>query len=258
MSLKSNRQHRPRVWYALFSWGGVAVVLLVGLTAGLGVWQLSRAHFKETVQAQWAAILKAPAQAVGPAQLADAQGRLPLRMHLRGRWLPDRSVWLDNRYLQGRAGFWLITPLRLLGASEGDPVVLVLRGWAPRDARDRTKLPAVQGGGGEVQVEGIAVAALSHLMQLSSAPPASAFPAIWQNLDYAQYERASGLRVARLVVYGSAADDSALAPAALHVAVGPETHYGYAAQWLALSAMLVVLGIYFAGRARGKGQAGSN
>lgn len=254
MSLKPQASPK-RTWYALFSWGTVAVLLLVGLTSALGVWQLSRAEFKKQVQAQWAAVVSAPAQALAPSGLSAAAQQLPQRVRLEGVWLSDQSVWLENRYWQGRAGFWLITPLRLLDASPSDPVVLVLRGWAPRDARDRTRVPALQDRVAEpVALEGVAVAQLSQLLALGRTQAPRALPAIWPNLDYGAYEQASGLHVARMVVYQhrdtrAHALDSGLAAVTLQLAAGPETHYGYAVQWFALSLALAAWGVYLGWRA---------
>ncbi|HRK57832.1 MAG TPA: SURF1 family cytochrome oxidase biogenesis protein, partial [Burkholderiaceae bacterium] len=150
-------------------------------------------------------------------------------------------------------------PLRLLDASAADPVVLVLRGWAPRDARDRTQVPALPDSAAEpLAVEGVAVAQLSQLLALGRAQAPRALPAIWPNLDYADYEQASGLRVARMVVYqhpdpSARAADSTLIAATLQVAVGPATHYGYAVQWFALSVALAAWGAYLGWRAQRDG-----
>jgi len=38
---------------------------------------------------------------------------LPLRVQLRGRFLFDQELWLDNRQMDGQAGLMLVTPLRL-------------------------------------------------------------------------------------------------------------------------------------------------
>ncbi|HRK57943.1 MAG TPA: hypothetical protein PLQ67_10545, partial [Burkholderiaceae bacterium] len=81
MSLKPQASPK-RTWYALFSWGTGAVLLLVGLTSALGVWQLSRAEFKKQAQAQWAAVVSGPAQMLAPSGLAVAAQRLPQRVRL--------------------------------------------------------------------------------------------------------------------------------------------------------------------------------
>jgi surfeit locus 1 family protein len=56
---------------------------------------------------------------------------------VQGRWLPVAPVFLDNRQMDGRPGFFVLSPLQL---DRGD-VVLVQRGWVPRDMQDRSRLP---------------------------------------------------------------------------------------------------------------------
>ena len=55
-----------------------------------------------------------------------------------GVWLDALTVYLDNRQMGGRPGFYVVTPLKLADGR----AVLVQRGWAPRDLRDRTRVPS--------------------------------------------------------------------------------------------------------------------
>jgi surfeit locus 1 family protein len=88
-----------------------------------------------------------------------------LQMHrpvqLQGRWLPQHSVYLDNRQMNGKPGFYVMTPLALDGS---DTVVVVQRGWVQRNFVDRERLPPVETPAGVVQVSGahrgVAAAAL--------------------------------------------------------------------------------------------------
>ena len=73
-------------------------------------------------------------------------------MHLRGQFLPERTLYLDNRVLQGRAGYNVVTPLQM---GPDGPLVLVNRGWIAV-GQTRAVLPAVPVPQGPVQVEGMA------------------------------------------------------------------------------------------------------
>ncbi len=243
---------RCRGSYSSALLGVVIAVLIVTLTAGLGVWQLWRAQVKVQAQAQWDAALARAPELLFAAELHTVAERVPLRVRARGQWLSDRTVWLDNRALGGRAGFWKVTPLRLSGAETNARVVLVLRGWAPRDARDRMRLPVTVDAPGEIEIEGVAVAQISHLLQLGAAQQSGPLPAVWQNLDLPSFEAASGLKVERFVLHqtDAAVDAEELTRLPLRVAVGPAQHYGYAAQWFALSALMAGLSIYLGWRQR--------
>ncbi|WP_395690815.1 SURF1 family protein, partial [Piscinibacter sp.] len=130
----------------------LAALAGVALAARLGLWQLSRAAEKEAQQAALESRSQEPPLA--PASLAhtldEAAAQQHRRITLQGRWIGARTVFLDNRAMDGRAGFIVVTPLAL---PDGD-AVLVQRGWAPRDAAERTRVPAVASPEGVVTVEG--------------------------------------------------------------------------------------------------------
>ncbi len=104
----------------------VAAVAAAAITARLGVWQLSRAAEKEALQASLDSRGAAPPLAA--AELARSAGEAAAQHHrritLEGRWVGGRTVYLDNRPMDGRAGFYVLTPLAL---PDGD-AVLVQRG----------------------------------------------------------------------------------------------------------------------------------
>lgn len=221
-------------------WLIVAAALLgAALTARLGVWQLDRAAQKVALQA--AIDAQAARPALGNAELsANGAGQLHRQVRLRGRWVSDRTVWLDNRPMDGRAGFYVVTPLRLAGRGEA---ILVERGWAPRDAFDRSRLPAVSTPAGEIEVEGRLAASPSRLYQLGEGSTGT----IRQNLDPAAFAVESGLALLPLTVVQTApagAQDGLLrhwpAPD-----LGLQKHYGYAFQWFALCALILGLYVWF-------------
>ena len=161
-------------------------------------------------------------------------------MHLRGRWVPGRDVFLENRQMQGRVGFYLVTPLQL----EGRPAVLVQRGWVPRDQRDRTLLPAIATPVEPVEVDGRIAPPPARLYEFSAA----ASGAIRQNLDLGPYAAESGLRLAPLSV--QQADTAATAGDGLlrdwpRPAVDVQRNYGYAFQWFAMAVLMAGLYVWF-------------
>lgn len=231
--------------------GAIAALVAAGVgiaaTVSLGNWQLRRAEQKLELQARRDAAERAAAVEVTARDLAGLAGRAPLRVKLRGRFLHGKTVWLDNRIMDGRAGFFVVTPLEIEGA---DAVVLVVRGFVARDPVDRQRLPAVGMPEGEVVVEGLVLAEAPRLLDLGGGPPPGPLPAIWQNLDYDAFERASGYRVARLVVQQTSDSGDGLARRWPQPSSGVEKHRGYAFQWYALAALLAVLAAVALFRAR--------
>ncbi|MEO6278712.1 SURF1 family protein [Roseateles sp.] len=216
----------------------VLLATLVGaaLTARLGVWQLDRAAQKVSLQAALDAEGQRPA--LGNAELASAD-QLHRRVALRGTWVVAHTVWLDNRPMDGRAGFFVVTPLRLAGRSEA---VLVQRGWAPRHSVERSRLPPLTTPAGEVEVIGRLAASPSRLYQLGEG---SAGP-IRQNLDPVAYGAEAGLTLLPLtVVQTTASADDGLLRHWPAPDLGLHKHYGYAFQWFSLCALILVLYAWF-------------
>lgn len=130
---------RPR-WLAVL----VAVLVLSSAMAWLGTWQLGRAR-QQGGAAQQARVSAPPAalsevlrpQAAFPAAAVDRPVRLA------GTWEGAGQVLLPERWLDGRKGLWVLTPLRLDDGS----VIAVLRGWtdsAQVAVRGAARLPTAQ------------------------------------------------------------------------------------------------------------------
>jgi surfeit locus 1 family protein len=217
----------------------IAALLAGALTARLGLWQLDRAAQKVSLQAALDAQAQRPA--LSNAELAGAD-QLHRRVALRGTWIAERTVWLDNRPMDGRVGFFVVTPLRLAGR---DDTVLVQRGWAPRHAAERNRLPPLVTPAGEVEVIGRLAASPSRLYELGEGSTG----AIRQNLDPAAFGAEAGLKLLPLTVVQTDANPSSIDDGLLRHWPAPELglhkHYGYAFQWFALCALILVLYVWF-------------
>lgn len=218
----------------------LATVAAVALTARLGVWQLSRAAQKAALQADLQTRSALPPLAADALARTAAQAGPQLWRHvtLAGRWLPAHSVFLDNRPMNGRVGFYALTPLEL---ASGD-AVLVLRGWAPRDFQDRSRLPALPAPRGTVTVSGLIAPPPGRLYDFGSAGTGR----LRQNLDLDAYAREIGIALRPVVLQQQASDaDDGLQRQWPAPAVDIHKHYGYAFQWFALAVLLIGLYVWF-------------
>lgn len=224
----------------------VAAVLTAALTARLGVWQLDRARQKTELQEALERQRARPPLAAAelPADAAAAARELHRAVVLQGRWRADAAVYLDNRQMNGHPGFFVLMPLALEGDA-GGRMVLVQRGWVPRDIADRTRVVAPPPPTGTVRVLGRIAERPARLFDF--APGAVASGPIRQNLDPADFARETRLPLAPLIVVqegGEPIDDGLLrqwpAPAS-----DVHKHLGYAFQWFALSALVIGLYVWF-------------
>lgn len=230
----------PKVIVALIA--GIAGVVL---TTSLGNWQTRRGDEKAARQAQWdEALARAPSPIETPEDASGIAANLPQRVEMRGAFVPEATVYIDNRLVDGVAGFQVVTPVAV---DDGLPWILVNRGWAPRDMADRTRLPAAPVPGAPLRVEGIAVRHLPRALDLGER--GGGLGGIWQNLDFDAYEQASGRKVARFVVQQTNDTGDGLRRAWPRPDAGVDKHRGYAFQWYSLATLICVLTLYFGGKA---------
>ena len=217
----------------------LATITTVGLTASLGFWQLSRASEKQELEAlieSRGALVPWSTQELATApNLVEGYHR-PAR--LTGEWVPQASVFLDNRPMGGRSGFILVTPLKLQGLSQ---TILVQRGWVPRDFVDRTRVPVIDSPSGWVTVEGRLAPPPSQLFELGASPPGP----IRQNIDLAAFAQETGLSLLNASLLQTAPADPSFERDWPRFAAGAQKNVGYAVQWFAMSATAALLFLWF-------------
>ncbi|QIM52811.1 SURF1 family protein [Hydrogenophaga crocea] len=217
----------------------VATALTMAATASLGLWQLDRAAQKTALEASIRARADLPAWGNGELLAApDRSAALYRPVRLQGRWLPQHNVFLENRQMDGRTGFFLVTPLRLSGSEQ---TVLVQRGWVPRDFNDRLRVPAVDTPAGEVRVQGRLAPPPGRLYQFGEAGTGP----IRQNIELAAYRLETGLPLLELSVQQTGDDEGPLRRHWPLPATDVQKHHGYAFQWFALCTLVAGLYLWF-------------
>ena len=223
-------------------------LLAAALTARLGFWQIDRGRQKlalqDRIQSRQALPPLAQAELARSAAAADAQHYR--RISLRGRWLVEHTLYLDNRQMNARQGFFVVTPLLL---ASGD-AVLVQRGWTPRDFSDRSKVLPLATPAGEVEIVGRIAPPPSKLFELGGAESGP----IRQNLDISALALEIHVPLRPLSVQQLAGDGQTGAAAGADAdllrqwpapAVDVGKHQGYAFQWFALCALITGLTLWF-------------
>lgn len=217
----------------------VATVFTMAVTASLGFWQLDRARQKIALQEQIDQRAQLPAwQTADLLAASDALEGVHRPVQLRGQWVNEASVFLDNRQMSARNGFILVTPLKLAGTERA---VLVQRGWVPRDFTDRSRVPTVATPSGEVLLEGRLAPPPGKLYELGEAGAG----AIRQNIDVGSFARETGLDLLAVSVQQTGVSPEGLSREWPRAAVGVDKHHGYAFQWFGLCALAGLLYLWF-------------
>jgi surfeit locus 1 family protein len=221
---------------------GLAALVLVVLFVRLGFWQLQRS---DEVSAQQSAIL---AQAQLPAldinlagAAAEPWGEQRWRpATVRGHWLAQPQLLLDNQPADGRVGYYVFTLLRLDGC---DCAQLVNRGWIEADP-DRTMLPELKFSPGTLTLRGT----------LAPLPPAGvgvradveALPGGLlrvQRLELAAIPLEPGVRLLPLILQLDPASGDGYQRKWQRPDLRAQRHVAYAVQWFIFA--LLAAGLYF-------------
>ncbi len=215
-----------------------AAVAAVTVTTALGLWQLDRGAQKTRMQDAIEARQNLPAVDGRSLRAQGVESLLHRRVELRGTWIAGSTVFLDNRQMNGRPGFYVVTAMQVDGLPEA---VLVQRGWVPRNFVDRGALPSVETPGGAVFVEGRLTSGPSRLYEL--APTTGGL--IRQNLDVSAFATEIRRPLLALAVLETSARSDGLLRQWPVIGTGVEKHHGYAAQWFGLSGLIAILYVWF-------------
>jgi surfeit locus 1 family protein len=208
-----------------------ATLVAVGIGLSLGQWQTRRAVEKETIERTLLERESAPPVAlntVGPVGAALEYRRISVR----GEFVRDWPIYLDNRPYRGEAGFYILMPLKMEGS---DTHVLVARGWVKRNVADRAKLPPLATPAGTVEIQGVARSHPGKVLQLGNAEPLRP-GAIVQNLEIRELAQAVKAPMQPFMIEQLTDIPDGLVRDWPRPSGGADKHRGYAFQWYALAA----------------------
>jgi len=216
-----------------------AAVAAIALFVVAGNWQRGRMNAKEADRAAVdAAAAQAPVPLPDPDDWAAWRWR---RVVATGTWRGAAQLLVDNRIVDGRAGFAVVTPLALDDGRD----VLVDRGWTPAGAGE-SRVPRVAAPSGRASVVGRVVVPPARYVELGA--PAAPAGGVWQNLDPARIAAATGLKLLPIVIEQHSDTGDGLLRDWPRPDLGIEKHESYALQWYSFAALAVVMGFAFSFR----------
>ena len=231
---------------AIFSprWLLATVLVLVGgaVCVRLGIWQLDRLEqrraFNAHVEAMWAE---------EPLVLTDQTTSDLTTMEYRavqvsGRYDFEDQVVLRNRYFQNEYGYNLLTPLILDDGS----AVLVERGWIPADGNDSPADWRKYDQPGRVTVQG-QIRLGQTVPDLGGVPDPTLAPGqagldFWNIVNLERIRKQVSYPLLLVFVQPNVDPEDTTPPIPfqpeIELTEGP--HFGYALQWFAFAAILVL------------------
>jgi len=210
----------------------VAAIAGIALTSALGVWQLGRGNEKAAQVERLSSAQNGPLIAM-PSTDINASDVAWQRVEASGRFAAEYTVFIDNRVLNGVVGYHVITPLKI---EHGDRYVLVNRGWVAA-AADRRTLPKIDTPTGLMRIAGIASIPSERQFELSTRV---AEGNVWQNLTLSRYRATVNIPIQPVVIQQDSVVDDGLKREWVATGPSPDRNYGYAFQWFAMAAAILI------------------
>lgn len=213
----------------------LATAILCAIGISLGNWQTRRAEEKEAI----AALMQEQLLRV-PVVLSTAQEFSQLqafqKVKLKGEFVRDWPLYLDNRPLGGVAGFYVLMPFKIQGSEQA---VLVARGWLQRNPVERTRIPTLLTDQGIVEIEGVVRDQLDRTMQLGKQEILKS-GSIVQSVPFDELRKQTGLAIVDKVLEQTSNTEDGLIRDWPKPSAGSDKHRAYAFQWYGLALMAAI------------------
>jgi surfeit locus 1 family protein len=232
----------------------VAAIFATAVTLKLGFWQLSRAHEKLALQASIQSQAALPSLSASALVLPQTSSQSTSVLHrtitLTGHWLPQYTLFLDNRQMDSKPGFFVVTPFEFVDAAiSSKKTILVQRGWMPRNFLNRDKLPEIVSDTADVTITGRIALSPSKLFEFKGTETGL----IRQNIEIEALAKEfkidllpySLLQLDDVAAAGKDKLEDQMLRRWAQPNYGSEKNYGYMVQWWALSALIALLYVWF-------------
>ncbi len=213
------------------------VIFFLPILLYLGYWQISRGFEKKEIWEAYSVNKTLPP--INEKELFDYQKEdlFYRSVVIQGSYINDTFL-LDNRMHQSKKGYEVFTPFK----SEGQQVYLINRGWTGNYSDHPFSAPE-----GNHFIEGIISPFDKYGLNLSKEEAKNSFPIVVQELTHSSASKLLGnnFSIEEIVIQLSAASKGSFEPIWGPTELKAPRHWGYAAQWLGLALVLVILYIYF-------------
>jgi surfeit locus 1 family protein len=205
--------------------------------SSLGVWQLHRAEQRrDIIRLHETRAQLSPVQLQGNEE--DPEALRYRHVHVAGQYDSAHQFLLDNQVSQGKAGYHVLTPLRIDGSGRA---ILVNRGWIPLTP-DRTQLPSIPVEEEKVQIDALVGKFPGVGMRLAGMEvPAPGWPSRMQLFDAQQVSARLGYEVLPYPLLLAPEQPDGYGRYWQQNELDPSKNQAYALQWFSFAALALIL-----------------
>lgn len=227
---------RVHLFGYLFSPGWIptlVTLLLLPFLISLGMWQLHRAAEKRAIEKDY----RHQGQILAVSDLKDRQLKnlRYQKLKLQGAYDNDHIIYIDNKSYQGRHGFQVLVPFKLLNQPK---YVLINRGFI--EGGDRINLPGISKASGQKSIVGY-ISFPSKPFLLKKELWDGQWPILAQGIDLQIIAQQLKMEIYPFVLLQTDPDDLEFVRDWHPVSMPSYRHTGYAVQWFALALTLLII-----------------
>lgn len=212
-------------------------LILIPIFIRLGYWQLERADQKREMQTRYEQRTNMPGFRLEP-KVRSSHDIEYRRVYVRGVFDPKHQFLIDNRVLNGKVGYHVVTPLKM---SNSNRYVLINRGWVQASPY-RNELPDIPVSTKMVTIHGVLVKPEPDVFTLGDRNrEGTEWPARMQWLDLKVIEKATSKEFYPYAVLMDADAPDGYAREWGKVDLDPDKSVGYAMQWFSFAIVLLII-----------------
>lgn len=216
-------------------------LIFIYLFISFGFWQLDRAEYKRTIHAEFENRQSAEAIDFNQAQnnQLDIEALNWQRLKVSGEFIEQYQILLDNQVEQTQAGYYVYTPFKL---DQSEIVVLVNRGWLVADA-DRKVIPELAATYGQAHIYAVAKETPKTGLLLKEMPPEQMSEKVFrvQRINIEELEELTETKLLPFIIRLEAKSEHGYRKEWRLPGSGESMHIGYAFQWFAFAAVLLII-----------------
>lgn len=216
-------------------------LLFLYLFVSLGLWQLNRAEYKGEIYSEFEARQSAAAIDFNQEKnnQLDKESLVWRELKATGTFLEQYQILLDNQVEDTHAGYYVYTPFKL---DQSEKFVLVNRGWLLASP-DRTVPPELVLSKDLVSINAVVKEIPKTGLLLKEMPPEKVSETIYrvQRINLQELEQLTGVKLLPYIIRLEPESEHGYLRKWRLPGSDENMHLGYAFQWFAFAAVLLVI-----------------